>query len=147
MKDNGNSPAPERTSGDAGGVDNATPERPQDGPRILGEYDGQVPADGCQPGFWSDSIWHPCLDGKFRRVSPQPQFSVLAHGIPRDCQQLRSRLELLGVDPISTNRIITLARKYRVGCLRGYGNAIVPPLATQFIRAAMDCIDYAPNQS
>jgi len=25
--------------------------------------------------------------------------------------------------------------------LRGYGNAIVPPLAAEFIAAAMECID------
>jgi len=60
--------------------------------------------------FWSNSIWLPCRDGKTRRISPDPAFSPLADGIPG-----------------------------RVAMLRGFGNAIVPQVAAEFIRAYEEC--------
>lgn len=57
-------------------------------------------------GFWSDSDWLGCRDGKFRPV--EPGTFPLANGIPS-----------------------------RVGRLRGYGNAIVPQVAAEFIKAFM----------
>lgn len=60
-------------------------------------------------GFWSSAIWHPCLDGKARRI--EPSIFPLAHGVPE-----------------------------RVGRLRGYGNAIVPQVAAEFIQAAIEAI-------
>jgi len=58
---------------------------------------------------WSSAYWHLCLDGKHRRVPLEPELFPLAHGLPG-----------------------------RVGQLRAYGNAIVPPLAATFVRAFMD---------
>jgi len=58
---------------------------------------------------WSDCIWHPCRDGKARRVPVEPAFFPLADGIS----------------------------PARVGILRGAGNAIVPQVATAFIEAWM----------
>lgn len=57
-------------------------------------------------GFWSNSDWLGCRDGKFRPV----EFGTfpLANGIPA-----------------------------RVGRLRGYGNAIVPQVAAEFVKAFM----------
>ena len=57
-------------------------------------------------GFWSDSHLIPCRDGKTRRIPTEPAFFPLAHGIPS-----------------------------RVVRLRGYGNAIVPQVAAEFIKA------------
>lgn len=57
-------------------------------------------------GFWSDSDWLGCRDGKFRPV--ESGTFPLANGIPA-----------------------------RVGRLRGYGNAIVPQVAAEFIKAFM----------
>ena len=58
-------------------------------------------------GFWVDSQWLSCTDGKIRPT--QPGLFPLAHGVPS-----------------------------RVGRLRAYGNAIVPPQAAEFIRAYME---------
>ena len=60
--------------------------------------------------FWSNSIWLPCRDGKTRRISPEPAFFPLADGIPG-----------------------------RVAMLRGFGNAIVPQVAAEFIKAYEEC--------
>nr|UVM80868.1 MAG: C-5 cytosine-specific DNA methylase [Bacteriophage sp.] len=61
-------------------------------------------------GFWSDTDWLGCRDGKFRPV--EPGAFPLANGIPA-----------------------------RVGRLRGYGNAIVPQVAAEFIKAFMGAVN------
>jgi hypothetical protein len=68
--------------------------------------------------FWSDAEWLSCSDGKARPVGPG--ILPLAHGVsfklgsggPNDC-------------------------KSRVGMLRAAGNAIVPQVAAEFIKAMM----------
>ena len=60
--------------------------------------------------FWSDAIWIPCKDGKTRRISSEPAFFPLVDGIPG-----------------------------RVAMLRGFGNAIVPQVAAEFIKAYEEC--------
>jgi DNA (cytosine-5)-methyltransferase 1 len=66
--------------------------------------------EGAGPfGFWSNSILIPCKDGKARRISPEPAFFPLADGLPG-----------------------------RVAMLRGFGNAIVPQVAAEFIKAYME---------
>jgi DNA (cytosine-5)-methyltransferase 1 len=74
----------------------------------VGKLSGR-PEGLCGSGFWSKSIFLPCRDGKQRRISSEPSAFPLAHGIPG-----------------------------RVGLLRGYGNAIVPEVAAEFIKAYMD---------
>ena len=67
----------------------------------------QVQAEGRSAlGFWSDAIWIECKDGKTRPIPPKPEFFPLADGIPA-----------------------------RVGRLRAYGNAIVPQIAAEVIKA------------
>lgn len=61
---------------------------------------------GAPAGFWGDYGLAHCTDGKTRRIPVEPAFFPLAHGIPA-----------------------------RVVRLRGYGNAIVPPLAAEFVGA------------
>jgi DNA (cytosine-5)-methyltransferase 1 len=58
---------------------------------------------------WSDFTTVHCRDGKTRRIPTEPAFFPLAHGIPA-----------------------------RVVRLRGYGNAIVPQVASEFIKAFID---------
>lgn len=86
----------------------------------LGDADGEQ-ADASKPGqsmpgegllrcgFWSDSYWHLCRDGKSRRIPLEPAFQPLAPRLPG-----------------------------RVGLLRGAGNAIVPEIAAQFILASIE---------
>lgn len=74
--------------------------------QLHGELRGTRLGQGCEPGFWSDAIYHPCRDGKARRISPESALFPLAHGLPG-----------------------------RVGLLRGAGNAIVPQVAAEFIKA------------
>ena len=71
-------------------------------------------------GFWRDADWLYCRDGKFRPVEPGTQ--PLAHGIPASMGRGKSTLG-------------GMARSNRIIRLRGYGNAIVPELAAEFIRA------------
>ena len=58
---------------------------------------------------WADAITIECSDGKTRRVSSEPSLYPLADGLPG-----------------------------RVGRLRAYGNAIVPQVAAEFIRAYLE---------
>ena len=76
-----------------------------------------------------------CIDGKRRRI-PRPESGIqpLAYGIPRRMGTLSSgatRME---------QRAVSLARGYRVGSLRGYGNAIVPQLAAVFVTSCIEAL-------
>ena len=60
-------------------------------------------------GFWDDFTTVACRDGKTRRIPTEPAFFPLAHGVPA-----------------------------KVVRLRGYGNAIVPQVAAEFIKAFLE---------
>lgn len=90
-------------------------------------------------GPWADSRPILCRDGKTRRIpSVRSEIQPLASGIPRAMAPLLARLSELGVDTKTAKAIIRDARRHRVGCLRGSGNAIVPLIASEFIRAYME---------
>lgn len=79
----------------------------------------------------SDSIWHPCRDGKLRRIpAPVPESVV---------QRVAARLPA-GVDGGGACGGFPLAAPFkgRTQLLKGYGNSIVPDLAAVFIRAALN---------
>lgn len=88
-------------------------------------------------GFWRDADWIFCRDAKWRPV--EAGTFPLADGLPAGMVQLRpglrSMAELAGLDGAS----LRLAKSYRVGALRGYGNAINPEQAAEFIRIVMEC--------
>jgi len=88
--------------------------------RIAGRREDERPA-------WSPSVAIACLDGKSRRVGRGVQ--PLAHGIPRSLGQGKPELQNLARS----------ARGNRIGRLKGYGNAIVPQVAAEFVMAFMDC--------
>ena len=76
---------------------------------------------------WSASVAIDCLDGKSRRVGCGVQ--PLVNGIPPN----------LGRGEPELSRLAKRARANRVGRLRGYGNAIVPQVAAEFVMAFMNC--------
>lgn len=99
----------------------------------LAKVNGRLVSDGKDatertPESVGDSgfIVAECRDGKSRRVGCGVQ--PLAHGIPRDVGQRFPELRQLAAS----------ARRNRVGRLRGYGNAIVPQVASVFVQAYLE---------
>jgi DNA (cytosine-5)-methyltransferase 1 len=86
-----------------------------------------APAPGVLGGFWTDAEWLPCRDGKARPV--EPGIEPLVDGITKRMGHSGDN----GV-PINANK----TAEARVMRLRGYGNAIVAPVAIEFIRAFLD---------
>lgn len=70
--------------------------------------------------FWSDARPILCRDGKYRRVPTEPALFPLADGLP-------FKLDGRGSS--------------RPAILKGSGNAIVPPLAAEFIKAYLDTLN------
>lgn len=97
--------------------------------RLDADQDGPV----AQAGAWSAFHAVACRDNRARRV-PLVESGVqpLAHGIPRSVGRVLAGVA--GVGPAAK-----IARRNRVGRLKGYGNAIVPQVAAEFIRAYMEC--------
>lgn len=91
--------------------------------RKAGE-DGSVGEAGPCNGFWADAVWLHCRDGTFRPTQPCifPLVDGTAGNLVRDG------------DPISPND----SPEARVLRIRGYGDAIVAPLAAEFVKAYME---------
>jgi DNA (cytosine-5)-methyltransferase 1 len=89
-------------------------------------------------GFWRDADWLGCRDGKWRPV--EPGTFPLAHGLPAGLGSLSSGLrglvEVAGLDGES----LRSAKSFRVGALRGYGNAINAEVAQVFVEIVMESI-------
>jgi DNA (cytosine-5)-methyltransferase 1 len=79
---------------------------------------------GSQVNPWQHPDWLFCRDGKARPT--EPSIFPLVNGIPADL--------VCGSNPGMPANETAEARTMR---LRGYGNAIVPQLAAQFIAAVM----------
>lgn len=108
-------------------------------------HNGGPGLQGTDPtdGFWRNPDWLFCRDGKWRPI--ESEASALAHGLPRGMgalsAELRGLAEMAGLDGKSLAR----AKKYRVGSLKGYGNAIVVEAAVEVIRAYMEYADDPEN--
>jgi len=87
---------------------------------------GRESEPGQLAGPWSDYRIIPCTDGRYRRTgrSVFPLVARISREMGRDKPWLR--------------RLARSASRNRVGRLKGYGNAIVPALAAQFIGAHME---------
>lgn len=96
------------------------------GDAALAGSGGHVDGSGGATAWDSFSIVH-CRDQKYRRISAQSGDEPLAYGIPRN----------LGPEFAGVRGMATTARGNRVGRLRGYGNAIVPQLAAEFVRVVL----------
>lgn len=99
-------------------------------------------SNGGSINFWSTAVWLPCRDGKYRPTGP---------GIP----PLVGRAAKPGTEPVADGHTPGMVHsgdqgqpedeinpdesaEARVMRLRGYGNAIVVPLAAEFIRVCME---------
>ena len=76
---------------------------------------------------WADTQWLSCRDGKSRPI--ESGTFPLAHGIPKGMGQ--------GIPDVQ--RLVRNAGKNRAGRLKAYGNAIVPQVASEIIKAYMEC--------
>ncbi len=85
---------------------------------------------GSDSGFWSSFTIIPCADGKARRI-PQSTFLGMVDGLPPD------------LDAMSPEEGFPLAKgvKGRIGALRGFGNAINPFNAAEFVKAFAETIE------
>ena len=113
-------------------ADNAGPQgraERRDGPgeRITWSSGVEHQRGGTAKGFWSASDWLGCRDGKWRPVEPGtfPLVDGTAHSVGR----MRSDKERISEASPRKDQ------GSRVGRLRGYGNAIVPQVAAEFIKA------------
>lgn len=129
--------------GAGGGMGHADEPGPQ-GRREHRKRAGELPSrENVPSNFWSGSRWHACRDGKARRVPASCGFQFVAPGIPdlmaalRDagCHEAEIR-QACDLFPLASEKITG-----RVMLLRGAGNAISPPVAAEFIKAVMDCLD------
>lgn len=77
-------------------------------------------------GPWFDFRIIQCTDGKARRVGRS--VFPLVDGLPRD----------MGRGQPELGKLARSARANRNGRLKGYGNAIVPQVASEFIRAFLE---------
>jgi DNA (cytosine-5)-methyltransferase 1 len=97
------------------------------------------------PNFWSAFDLIPCRDGKARRI-PEPEsiLQPLFDGVSGDLGNLRDSCggqnEAEKDEIMSALQSFPLAGKVpgRTMLLKGSGNAILPELAAEFIRAVMD---------
>jgi DNA (cytosine-5)-methyltransferase 1 len=79
-------------------------------------------------GPWDNYTIVHCRDDKLRRISAEPGDEPLAARIP-----VKLGPEFAGLLGVAKD-----ARRNRVGRLRGYGNAIVPQAAAEFVKAFME---------
>lgn len=89
---------------------------------------GAAHGPGPTDGFWSDADWLLCRDGKWRPVEPglSPLVDGASARLGRMCPDWRAPAgEAFG---------------NRKGRLKGYGNAIVAPLAAEFIHSVRELI-------
>lgn len=94
--------------------------------RWLASQEGRSASEAGPANFWSDFRIIHCTDGKARRTGRS--VFPLVNGIPRE----------MGRGQPELGKLVKCARSNRVGRLKGYGNAIVPQVAAEFIRAFLE---------
>lgn len=150
----GGLPAAQAGIGGSGAFDGSMPERFADGSeadRLADDDDARsqrwpiLPQCPNERTPWSSSLVIPCRDGKARRISAESGDVPLAHGISSNLGRPRAILEGMGYNTKEIRRmlrrprsLLAMAGKCRVGRLKGYGNAIVPQVAAEFIKACME---------
>ena len=97
----------------------------------------RVPGAASARGFWDDFDIIPCADETARRI--EPESFPLAHGLPRSFRNISPAQRRLAVMADLDGASLSRAKGYRIRALRGFGNAIVPQVAAQFIQAFIEC--------
>ena len=87
-------------------------------------------------GHWSDADWLFCRDAKWRPV--EAGTFPLVDGLPAGMGSLRPGIRSLAELARLDNESLRTAKSYRVGALRGYGNAINVQAAQVFIGCVME---------
>ena len=95
----------------------------------------QLEVRGC--GLFSSIL---CRDGEYRRISPKPESFPLAPRLPRSMGQLLPEHERLAEMVGLSKQNLKEAKSNRNERLSGYGNAIVPELAAEFLRSYLGVI-------
>lgn len=103
------------------------PGRPAIGTEQSGACAGNLPHD-----FWREAVIIPCADGKARRI--KPGLSPLVNGVSGRVAYVRPGHIKTGPALHWYNCVVAL---------KGFGNAIVPELAAEFIGAYMDVMQIA----
>ena len=111
-----------------------------DGRQEPGWLDAQAHGHAAKTSPWDRYAVVACTDGNSRRFEPE-SFPLVA-GIPAKARPVISRLVELGFSAKDAARIVREARRNRIVQLQGYGNAIVPALAAEFILAVMEVVAY-----
>lgn len=123
-------PGQSREQRDTGGLGDPDDPRPQGYGPVVGERAGELSP-------WAASTTIYCADGKTRRISVEPEFQHVVDGLSDYLEYLRP--ESLAQEEINLTMFPLAANvSGRVGLLRGYGNAIVPAVAAEFIVAFME---------
>jgi hypothetical protein len=104
---------------------------------------------GCED-FWSDSYWHFCRDGKYRRIPTQSVHEFMVNGVSEDVgsgwsdcsEEIQELAEALQAFPLASPEGFKVKPRgsVRPGLLKGSGNAIVPALAAEFVKAFKESI-------
>ncbi len=90
--------------------------------------------DNSKAGFWSNFDLIPCTDDTQRRA--QCGVFPMVNGLPRSLGYGKSTLRRLPL-LAKAAKLLSGAKRNRIMRLRGYGNAINPHVAAEFIRAYM----------
>jgi len=106
------------------------------GYRDTAHTNGSAGRPGPVNGFWRDADWLHCRDGKWRPVEPGTQ--PLAYGFPRSMGDLSPELQRLAAVAGLSKASLKRAKQFRVGSLRGYGNAINAIAAQAFIESILE---------
>jgi len=131
-----------RPSGFGGVVNNIKPglegyTGDDDGRDEPGRIDSKTAGSVTAPSWNGPAVWWPCRDGKLRRIPGR---------------EIESEIQLVvdGVSPgldgcglVCDEKIfpLTTETEGRAHLLRGYGNAIVPQVAAEFVGAVIESID------
>ena len=102
-----------------------------------GRNDSETAGSVAAPSWNGPAVWWPCRDGKLRRIPGRE----IESEIQRVVDGVSPGLDGCGL--VCDEKIfpLTTETEGRAHLLRGYGNAIVPQVAAEFIGAVIESID------